>query len=150
MDMSANSIVKYIFILLEMIIKYFELKLLLFWLESIIFSVMGLSYTRLNESDGDWHEFEKEGSSGKKVEDSDYCLCLCIHTVMPETMLASQTSSIFKYIKCFILNRIFVSEKPFLHGQWQFDNLFCKCDITIAGMRSFLNSVFSIMYRIWF
>lgn len=69
------------------------------------------------------------------------CVCAYIQSYQRQC-LHLKTSSIFKYIQCFILNRIFVSEKPFLHGQWQFDNLFCKCDITIAGMRSFLNSVF--------
>jgi len=95
MDMSANSVAKYTFMHLEKVIKYFELKLLLFWLESIIFSVLELSDTRLSESDGDWHEVEKEGSSEMKVEDSDYCLCLCIHTVMPETMFASENLKYF-------------------------------------------------------
>jgi hypothetical protein len=76
-----------------MVIKYFEL-VLLFWLESIIFSVMELSDTRLSESEGDWHELEKEGSSEMKVEDSDY-LCLCIRTVMPETMFASENLKYF-------------------------------------------------------
>lgn len=96
MDMSANSVLKNTFIHLEMVIKYFELKFLLFWLESIIFSVLELSDTRLSESDGgDWHEVEKEGSSEMRVEDSDYCLCLCIHTVMPETMFASENLKYF-------------------------------------------------------
>jgi len=35
--------IKYAFLHLEMIIKYFELKFLLFWLESIIFSVLEMS-----------------------------------------------------------------------------------------------------------
>ena len=95
MGMSANSAVKYTFTSLEIVIKYFELKLLLFWLESIIFSVLELSDTRLSESDGDWHEVEKEESSEMKVGDSDYCLCLCIHTVMPETTFASKNLKYF-------------------------------------------------------
>lgn len=81
------------------------------------------------------NEVEKEGSSEMKVEDSD-CVCVCADIQScHKQYLCLKTSSIFKYIKCFILNRIFLSEKPFLHGQWQFDNLFCKCDVTIAGMR---------------